>query len=72
MMSSSTSSSSSSSSELPSDGVRGMLASALRAVPWLPSHRSVSRRVNRIWLARGAEPIVVAPMALGHRLWVDL
>jgi FkbM family methyltransferase len=57
---------------IPADGLRGVLAAALRAVPWLPSHRSVSRRLNRAWLVRGAEPLVQAPMDLGHRLWVDL
>lgn len=57
---------------LPPDGVRGVLAAALRALPWLPSHRSVSRRLNRAWLARGAVPLVQAPMDLGHRLWLDL
>jgi FkbM family methyltransferase len=59
-------------SALANDGVRGALAAALRAMPWLPSHRSVSRKLNRAWLARGAEPLVQAPMDLGHRLWVDL
>ena len=64
--------SSSDSPDLYPDGLRGVLAAALRSAPWLPSHRSVSRKLNRAWLARGAEPLVQAPMELGHRLWVDL
>lgn len=54
------------------DGARGLLASGLRAMPWLPSHKSISRRLNAVWLSRGGRPLVQAPMRLGYRMWVDL
>jgi FkbM family methyltransferase len=54
------------------DSIRGMLASSLRRVPWLPSHKSLARRINAACLARGGSPLAEAPMRLGHRIRVDL
>jgi FkbM family methyltransferase len=54
------------------DGLRGVAASTLRVLPWLPFHRSLARRLNRSWLAQGKTPLVQAQMRLGYRMWVDL
>lgn len=48
------------------------MASTLRALPWFPAHRSLSRRLNAACLKQGGSPLVQAPMQLGYRMWVDL
>lgn len=52
--------------------LRELLAGGLRAVPWLPGHRPIRRRINRTLLALGAEPIAIAPLQSGLKISVDL
>jgi FkbM family methyltransferase len=52
--------------------LRNVTAQGFRAVPWLPWHRPLRRRFNRLFLRLGAPATAVAPLQEQLRITVDL
>jgi FkbM family methyltransferase len=54
------------------DDWQATAASALRRISWFPGHTRLRRAANSWLLARGADPVVLAPLQDGAQIRVDL